>query len=77
MQTMACVFIFRSHVELGLITEKNKLNSDAIIRLLIGITMLVIMGDAAVPSRFLRWIENAAWMWSREGDTVLVGVGLT
>lgn len=74
---MACVFIFRSHVELGLITEKNKLNSDATTRLFIGITMLVIMGDAAITSRVLRWRENAAWIWFREGDTVLVGVGLT
>lgn len=75
MQTMACVFIFRSHVELGLITEKNRLNSDAITRVLIGITMLVIVGDDVVTLRVLRWItENGAWNWlcSEEGVAVVV-----
>lgn len=76
MQTMACVFTFRSHAELGLITEKNRLNSDATARLLIGITMLVIVGDA-VTLRVRRWIENDAWKWPREGVAVAVEVAVT
>lgn len=76
MQTIACVFIFGSHAELGLITKKNRLNSDATARLLIGITMLVIVGDA-VTLRVLRWIENGAWKRPREGVAVLVEVAVT
>lgn len=64
MQTVACVFIVRLHSELGFITEKYRLNSDAAARLLLDVTMLVMVGGA-VALRVLRWIGNGC-IWIRE-----------
>lgn len=71
LQTVACVFIFKLHAELGFIIEKNILNSDANARLLLDVAMSVIVGGA-VAFKVLRCIENGAWRWLREG--VAIGV---
>lgn len=73
MQTVACVFIFKLHAELGFIIEKNLLNSDADARLLLGVAMSMIVGGA-VAFKFLRCIENGAWRWLREGVAIPVEV---
>lgn len=73
MQTMACVFIFRLHVELGFIIVKNRLNSDAAARLLLDLAMSVIVGSA-VAFEVLRCNENRAWRWLREGVAITAEV---